>query len=275
MNVLDPRIVRVSIEVDGVLKIYDGLDVHATGTKYANPNQNECEVKINNLRKDTRDYILTETSPFNLHKKRKKLIVEAGRESYGTAKIFQGDITAATIGQPPDITLTIKAQTGNFDKGKIVGRSQAGQSSLKKISSDFANNLGMTLDFQADDKTISNHSFSGASLKELDKIGDLGNVNAYIDDDTVYVKNYNKPLNGRVCLLDLESGMVGIPQMDEHGLKVQFLLDNRAVLGGLLQVKSIMNPTASGDYVIYKLGFDISNRDIPFYYLAECKRLRP
>ena len=45
-----------------------------------------------------RNYILTETSPFNKNKTPKKLIIEAGRVSTGTARLFVGDITASSPG---------------------------------------------------------------------------------------------------------------------------------------------------------------------------------
>jgi len=271
----DPRIVRLSIQVDDQLKIYDGLAITATGTKYANANQNECEVKITNILKATRDYILTETSPYNLNRKPKKLILEVGRQSYGTSKIFVGDIVSATIGQPPDIDLTIKAMTGNFLKGNIISTHEPGRSSIKEISGKAAVSKGLTLDFQGDDKAIANYSFTGGSLGEIDKIGEMGNINAFIDDETLFVKNVDRPLNGDIPLFDQHSGMIGIPQITEHGVKVEVLFDNRVRVGGGIQIVSQMNPAANGIYVIYKLGFSVASRDTPFYYLCECKRLSP
>ena len=93
MQELDPRIVRAGIEINGVIKWYEGLAITATGTKYGNANQNECEVTIANLDKATRDYILTETSPFNANRKVKRMFVEAGRVSYGTSRIFMDSIS--------------------------------------------------------------------------------------------------------------------------------------------------------------------------------------
>jgi len=72
MAEIDKRIVRVGIETNGAIKYYEGLNITANGTKYGNANQNECEVKISNLDKATRDFILTETSPFNLNRTPKK-----------------------------------------------------------------------------------------------------------------------------------------------------------------------------------------------------------
>lgn len=273
MAEIDPRIVRVSIEVDGSLKIYEGLDIKITGTKYGNPNQNECDVTISNLQKETRDYILTETSPFNQNKKPKKIIVEAGRKSYGVIKIFEGDITNSSVSQPPDITIKLKAMTGNYAKGNVISRSQPSQTRLKNISQQVADDLGVSLNFQATDKSISNYSFNGGSLKQINKLSDSGDVDVFLDDGVLVVKDANIPLTGKTRILNLETGMIGIPEVTEHGLRVKFLLDNQTTLGGALDVRSKIYPAVNGTYGIYKLGFDISSRDTPFYWIAETKRI--
>lgn len=273
MAEIDPRIVRVSIEVDGALKTYEGLDIRANGTKFGNANQNECEVSIANLNKATRDYILTETSPFNKNRKPKKIIVEAGRQSYGPTQIFVGDITNSSISQPPDITLKLKAMTGNYAKGDVISRSQPENARLSKISEQVAADLGVSLNFQATDKTISNYSFSGGSLKQIDKLQNAGLVDAYLDDGVLVVKDMNIPLTGKTRILNLDTGMIGIPETTEQGLRVKFLLDNQTTLGGALDIRSKIYPAINGSYVIYKLGFDIASRDVPFYWIAETKRI--
>lgn len=301
-NKIDPRIVRIGIEIDGQIKYYEGLSIYASGTKYANGNQNECEVKIVNLDKPTRNYILTETSPFNKNNTPKKLIVEAGRESYGTTRIFIGDIVVSgtpktpnvgiygvdknksphkdtaskvcsQISQPPDISITLNALTSNFEKGKIVAKNQPAQTTVSKIAQSCATDCGLTLDFQATDKNIANYSFSGPLLKEVDKIGEFGNLDAYVDDTNLVVKDSGIPLTGRTRILNLDSGMIGIPEINEHGIKVKFLLDNQTTLGSALEITSQLYPAVNGTYAIYQLGFDIANRDTQFYYIASAKRL--
>ncbi len=304
---LDPRIVRVGIQINDQIKYYEGLAITATGTKYGNANQNECEVKIANLDKATRNYILTETSPFNLNKTPKKLIVEAGRVSYGTSRIFEGDIVVSgtpknplsgdkqksskstgfdinpnkkesssqsgQISQPPDITITLNALTANFEKGNIIAVSQPAKTKVSEIASQAAAQIGTTLDFQATDKYIANYSFSGGSLKQVEKIGELGHFNAYIDDKTLVVKDAGVALNNRVRILNLDTGMIGIPEINEKGIKVKFLLDNQTTLGSALQITSQLYPALNGTYVIYQLGFDIASRDTPFYWIASATRL--
>jgi hypothetical protein len=272
MDELDPRIVKVGIEIDGLIKTYDGLAITASGIKYANGNQNEAEISIANLDKATRDYILTETSPFNKNRTPKRVILDVGRKSYGTSRIFVGDITASNISQPPDITLTLKALTADFQKGNVLARSEGPQTDLSLIAQNVAADLGLTLDFQAQNRKIANYSFTGGALKQVDKLGEAFGVVAYVDDNQLIVKDLNAPLRGRVRILTLETGMIGVPELTEQGVKVKFLIDNQTTLGSGLQITSVMNPAANGLWTIYKLGFELASRDTPFYYVAEGKK---
>lgn len=269
---LDPRLLRIGIEIGGQLKLYEGLAMTASGTKYANANQNECEVKITNLDQATRDYLLTETSPFNKNKKRKILTVEAGRVSTGYSLVFRGDITNAVGAQPPDIALTIKAATGDYAKGDIIATSQPGSAPLKNIAAQVAKDLDLALDFQATPKQIANYSFTGSKVKQVEQLGAMGRVNAYIDDATLVVKDFNAPLARRTRELNLDTGMVGIPEFTEQGIKVKMLFDNQTVLGGGINITSKLNPAANGLYTVFKLGFELASRDTSFYYIAECTR---
>lgn len=269
---LDPRLLRISIEIAGQLKSYEGLDMTASGTKYANANQNECEVKISNLDKATRDYLLTETSPFTKNKIRKLLRVEAGRVSTGYSLVFQGDITNSVGAQPPDISMTLKAATGDFAKGQIVARSQGSTTPLRNIAGKIAQDLGLSLSFQASPKQISNWSYTGSAVKQVEALGRLGRVNAYIDDGSLIVKDFNVALSNRVREVNLDTGMIGIPEFTETGIKVKMLFDNQIVLGGALRVRSRLNPAADGLYTVAKLGFELASRAAPFYYIAEATR---
>lgn len=273
MATLDDRIVRVSLEIDGQLQTYDGLAITATGTKYANANQNDCEVKITNLAKATRDYIITQASPFNKNRTRKRLILEAGRKSYGTSTLFVGDVCSAVATQPPDITLTLKCATGEFSKGDVVQRSQPGQAALSQIAAQVAADLGLSLDFQCDDRRIANYSFTGGALRQVDQLGTCGRVNAYVDDGALILKNYGAPLANSTRVLNAETGMIGIPEFTERGIKVKMLYDNTTKLGTGLDVRSVINPAANGLYAVYKLGFEVASRDTPFYLTAEASRV--
>lgn len=269
---LDPRLLRISIEVNGQLKSYEGLAMTASGTKFANANQNECEVKITNLDEETRDFLLTQSSPFTKDKKRRLLRVEAGRVSSGYSLVFEGDITSAVGSQPPDIQMTLKAATGDHAKGQIVSRSQPGTVPAANIASRIAQDLGLTLVNQANSKQIANYSYTGSAAKQVDALAQLGRVNAYVDDGALVIKNWNVPLANRIRIVNMDTGMIGIPEFTETGIKIKLLFDNQTVLGGALRVQSKLNPAVNGDYTVSKLGFELASRDTPFYYIAEGTR---
>lgn len=270
----DPRIVRVGITINDELRIYEGLAIIAQGSKYASATQNETTIRIANLDKATRDFLATEGTPFNRirNRKRQKVFIEAGRESTGVTLVFVGDITLVNPSQPPDIWTTIKAITSSFSKGKVISVSGGAISSLSNICSQAADELGLTLRFEATDKQIANYGYSGSADKQVNKIGELANVDAYIDDTDLVVKNVNAPLTGRRRKLSAANGMIGKPEFTDFGIRVRFLFDVQTRVGDELEVSSEIYPAANGIYIIYKMDFDLSNRDTPFYYVAEARR---
>jgi hypothetical protein len=266
---LDPRVVNISIEVDGRVNTYSDLNMYATGMKYANPLQNEAEIKISNLDKETQNYILTQVSPFTPNRTPKTVIVEAGRKSTGVTTIYKGNIATCSMSQPPDQTITLKCLTGNFQKGNIISQSQPGKVTLLQASQQLANDLGYILDFQAQNKDITNFFYSGAAAGAVDNLALTGGISVFIDDQRLIVADMGVPINNIVRELNANTGMIGVPQTTELGVNATFLLDNLTRVGSTLRIKSDVNPMANGDFVIYKLGFEIATRDVPFYYRAE------
>lgn len=267
----DPRLMRITLDVDGERRQYTDLYMTASGTKYANPLQNECTVKITNLRKSVRDYLLTETSPFNRPRRRVRMIVEAGRESFGYFTLFEGDIMTSAPSQPPDIALTLKAATGGWFKTSPISVGYAGSVPMETIARDAAASMGLNLQNEGTPKNIANYSYSGSKLRQVDQMQDMG-YSAYIDDGTLYVNDKGRAQKGGSYLVSAETGMIGIPEATEQGARVKFLLNPQARVGTAITLQTEMNPALNGEYVIYKYGFDISNRDQQFYGIAEARR---
>lgn len=278
LSSLDPRIIELDIVVNGVTKMYtaegyEPLNITATGTKYANALQNEATITISNLDKATQDYIMSETTPFNFNATQKTVTIKAGRQSYGTAVIYSGNIISASLSQPPDITITLKCLTGNFLKTNIFASQQAGSARFSQIAAQIAQQNNLVLNNQATDKNISNYNFTGSGLDQVKLINSFGGINAFVDGNTLVIKDALIPLRGTTRILNADSGLIGIPEFTEQGLRATYLLDNKTVIGGGLQISSNIYPAINGHYVIYKLGFNITSRDIPFYYIAEGARI--
>lgn len=269
---LDQRVMRVSVEVNGQYQAYEGLNVRASGEKFANAQQDTCTVVIANLARDVRQFLLTETSPFNKNRTPKRVRIEAGRQSTGLSVVFEGDITEASPSSGPDIELTLKAKTGNFAKGQILSVSQGPQTPLSRIAAEVASRLSASLTFEADDKQIANFSYTGAALKLVDKLAEAGKVDAFLDGTQLFVKNRAAPLRDVTHVLSSRSGMIGLPEPTEQGVKVTYLYDPNSRIGGQLELVSEANPALSGKFTIYKLGFELASHDNPFYTTVEAKR---
>ena len=271
-SIPDLRRIRFGIEISGRINWYEGLRVRAGGTKFANAQQNECTLTVSGLSMSTRDHLLTETSPFNSNPTPKRLIIEVGRVSTALFRIFIGDIVSAEPSSPPDVDVIIKAKTQSAQAGNVVAIASGPISKLSAISQRVADEIGLGLDFQALDKNISNFSYTGAALKMVNLLQDSGGVRAFIDDETLIVKNYGYALAGRIRILGADTGMVGIPKATEKGLDVTFLIDSESLLGGMIRLDSKMNKSLNGDYVIDQLKFDVASHEDPFFYSATCSR---
>ena len=128
------------------------------------------------------------------------------------------------------------------------------------------------MDFQATEKAISNFNFTGSAIRLVEKLGEVGGINAFVDGVTLVIKNDNAPITGRLRVLSPSTGLIGIPQPNEQGVKVNMLFDNQTTIGGAFELISRRYPSFNGRYVIYKLGFNVTNRDTPFYLTAEGRR---
>jgi len=272
--VIDDRVVRVSLEINGELRTYEGLRIRANGTKYTSPTQNESTITVSGLRAETRDYILGSIDITRGTFTPRRVILEVGRRSLGTFVLFVGDIVGAEVTEPPEVDLILKAKTNNSNNGRVVSTSSGERTTLREIAQQVAGENGLRLVFEAPNKNVSNYQFIGTAsqqVRDLERIG--GTVDCFIDDDTLFVKSVEQPVSGRIRILSMGTGLVGIPRATDIGVDVSYLLDAESALGGLLRLDSRFNRTLSGDYVIQELKFDVSTHDDPFFYHASCRRL--
>ena len=270
---LDSRVIEVDIQFKGqTVKTFKNLYISASGAKLSNGIQNEVNIKIANLSREDRDFVLSEISPYNNKRVDKKVILRAGRQSTGIQQIFVGDLIRGSLSQPPDSMLDLKAKTSNFFKQSIVSNSLGPINSLSEIAGVVAADLNLSLRFEAEDKNIKNFAFTGGALNQVDILGEAGGVSAYVDDQVLIVKDYNVLLDGSISVLSKDSGMIGIPTMDIQGITVRYLMDRTSTLGGALRINSEIYPATNGTYNIYKLDFDIANRETPWYWIAQAKR---
>ncbi len=266
---MNKRLIRVSVQVGGQMVIYsssDGMHISVYGTKYASPTKNECEITLMNIKEDTRNQLLTNKSGV--------ISVEVGREDSGYFMIFQGDIVEVISTSPPDIALTIHANTAANASYKVVSKAYTPSAMLSTIAQGVATDMGMVLDFQAKDKKITNFYHNGPASSQVQKLEEIGGITVYVDDGKLMVQDSKSALKGRIKILNKDSGMVGIPTITTDGngtsgVEVAYIIDGESVLGGLLRIESKFNPSANGDYSIQQLGFQASSHGDDFFYAVQ------
>ena len=271
---LDPRVVRLGLQIGDQVKFYEDLSIYAKGTKFTSSNQGEAEFTIVNLNRETREQLMQEANPFNSNPQKKSIILEVGRESYETSVLYQGDIFRVRPSGKPDIGLTIRCLTGHFNKGSLLARSFSGISELFDIAKQTADDNNLGLSFEIESKKIGNYFFSGTPFEQIVNLEDLALSDVFVDNSTLYVKKSAQPKIGSTLkILNKTSGMIGIPEGTESGVRVSMLYDPVVQLGSRIQLESEINPILNGDYIIYKLEFDISSRDTAFYLHVEARPL--
>lgn len=271
---IDERLVRLSIEINGQLKQFTELYIMATGTLYANGIQNEIDIKIANLTKADQDWLVTALSPYVDKRTQKIVMLEAGRKSTGYKLVFSGSAIRAEMSSPPDIYITLKARTGAFQNGDIVSVTGGPTSQLSELSGKVAASLGLNLNFQATDKTITNFAFQGGATKQIDALAQAGNIRAFEVNGQLVIQDIvaGDEITGPVVILNRQTGLIDIPKLDIQGVEAKFLLDAWPTLGGGMTIEEPLYPACNGTYRIYKLDFAISNRDNPFYWIARGSR---
>lgn len=271
---LDPRVVKVGIQIGNELKTYEDLAIYATGSKFTNLNQGQAEVTLINLNRDERERLMTECSPFNSNPDQKSVIIECGNESTGTSVLYQGDIFRVSVTGKPDIGLTLKCLTGNYRKESVVATSFDKSASFIDIAKKAAEDAALNFSFEGVTKNIGNFVFSGSAFDQIKSINDLTNDDVYIDNNELVVKERTKARTGSsIKILNKTTGMVGIPESTENGIRVTMLYDPQVNVGSRIRLTSEINPVLNGDYLVYKLDFDISSRDTQYYLNAEARRL--
>lgn len=275
MGAFDDRIVQVGIEINGELLLYEGLDIRATGEKFFSSTNNKCSIRISNLSRDHRNYILTKATPLaTLNKNRMPINVtlDIGRKSYGTFRLFEGSAFALGATQPPDIGITLEVLTNNIDMAVVDSVSFSAVTPLKVIAQKVADMNNLILNYQVKvDKSISNYSYTGPVGKQVQKLSEMGGIFAHVDGGILTVKD-NAPdtTSDDLIRIDENSGMVGVPQPNMYGVVVKVLANSFININTRVEIKSSVNPSVNGIYTVWNIQFDISNRDQPFWYNLFC-----
>lgn len=256
----------------GTKTIHDGLNIQFNVTKSSNSVGGEANIMIANLPMEEAINITTLLSSFENVNKRKKVRLSAG---YGDdiGVIFTGDVVhAEPISEPPDIWLNIDARIGYFDNTKVISYTIKDKTPVKEVASKVANWLDLPLNWlSTTNKVVNLFHASGSAGQLIQKLNELGDIFAFSDGESLNIIDSNPKIT-KTTVLSKESGMIGIPKIDNNSIRVTMLLNNSLQLGQTITIKSDLIPAINGNYWIFTLTHSGGLRENEFYTTACCRR---
>jgi hypothetical protein len=269
-SAFDPRLVKVGIKINGVFTYFQDLDIRVQGQRFFSETSAFCTIKISNLTRDQRHWLLTNATPVLANNITPAYItVDVGRQSYGTFRLFEGTCYTSTVTQPPDIGITFRSLDSSGLASAIQPTSFGPVTKLSVIAQYVALNLNppVNLDFRVtNDIQVANFSTTTNTNDLVPRLNQIGGIVACVNNGNLVVRDINGFNQNRSFTLDVQHGMVGLPQATESGCIAQMLVQPNVQIGDLIKIVSVINPSVNGEYRISQIAFDIANRDNPFFY---------
>ncbi len=266
------RVCFIEVETDDngkrELKRLEGLAIRGTVNRKAGSLQSDAKLSVANLTQSDVEFLTTFTSPYVRPKVKKRINIYAGYTNTGWGQIFSGDITKALPSDMPDTWLNIEAQSLYYSNRIPISYGNTNTTS-KELAQSIVNNMGLSFEWQAtSQKTIDVFNFTGSKAGLIREYNNLDDVTMFEDNGVLkVVDKITKPPsdNRSVRVISKDSGMIGIPEPDQYGVKVKCLLDPSFAPGQWVKVESVRLPAINGFYQIYELGFDFASREQQFY----------
>jgi hypothetical protein len=283
------RILEVILKMPtGDVKLDASINIRVRAQKAALAIQNKATIELIGLTSSLREQLLSQFTAFNQRQvtagqaSQKWIGVEVragwdgstAADSQPAATVFIGDVVLCDpISAPPNIGVRITCFTKQIDRTSFVTSPAPDSTTFRSYVAWAAGQMGFGDKFICDtsfnDVVINNpaRSIYVASALLID-IQDMYKpaVAAYIDDDTLIVKDRNKILNPSQ-IADLRD-FIGTPTWTEWGAEFTVLFDQSVRLARGAKLTSKMNPGINGTYVILELDYDLTSRDTPFYVSA-------
>ena len=271
------RVCYVEIETNDngtkQMKSLEGMAIKGKVSRKEGTIAADAAISIANLTQSDIEYLTTYTTPYVKPKVRKLINIYAGYSQSGWGRIFTGDITEAISSGMPDTWLNIKAQSLYYSQRTPISYGVT-NTTTKKIAESIAGNLGLEFDWAASgDKNIGVFNFAGSKAGLIKEFNKLDDVTMFEDNGKLKVvdKIASPPDKNQIPLITKDSGLIGLPEPDEYGVKFKCLLNPSLVPGQWVRLESVKLSGLNGYYRIYTVNFDFESRGQSFYCDIEAK----
>lgn len=277
------RLLRVTIKLaNQTIVLNEDLYLAIRVKKAALSLQSKATIDVGGLSQSLRQGLITQ---FTAYRKRLKdneglnrddyldISIQAGYEDAAGVQtltpVFHGQVTLVEpMGAPPDITVRITAYTNQVDRTTYVTEQPPSPVTFKAFCKWCADQMKITanVDTSIDDTQLYNpaaRTYIVAGLLPWIQAYDRQNIAAWIDDDTLFVRDIGKVVNSS-SVITYEQ-FVGAPLWTEWGVNFRIMFDQRMKLASAAKAKSKLNPSMSTlDLIVMQLEYDLNTRSDSF-----------
>ncbi|MFC1176729.1 hypothetical protein ACFGWK_11020 [Pasteurella multocida] len=239
---------KVELSNDNEKLIIEQLRVSFEIDKTINEKPNPAKISIWNLNRTHINQALSQSF--------KKLTLLVGYHELRT--IYSGDINKIKVRRDGlDFILDIECSDGfkAYTESRVSSTLKKGATDeqiIKEIQKTMPQVNESAVDIPNKRQLPRGRVMNGDSREVLNRIARNNNADWSIQDGSLVFLPKDKVLNDDVILLSQETGMLGMPEQTDDGLELSCLLNPALQIGGLVNVKSILE-YFNGEYKIVKL----------------------
>lgn len=275
------RVIRVKISGKGGSLTVDQLKIVFSVSKSIGSKQNTATISIWNLTKSHRKQLGEEFD---------KIELEAGYEG-SVATIFKGSIRDVTTTKEGEADVKSEMECGDGDEGinkGAVSKTFPKGTKPKDVVDHIVGEMPSVSkgEMKGLDKLPAYKrpvTIYGWGARELDKIGREHGFYWSIQNGEFQAVKNDETLNGST-VISKETGMIGIPEVTDKGVKVKALLNPNVAPGKMIDVRSDFLDEESGRdkrksddggglFRVASVTFEGTNRGEEFYVEAEGNRV--
>ncbi len=273
------------------------LKFQTEGAQVENPNT--LVLRVYNLSKNTLNRVIN-NGEFN------KVAVSAGYQNGNFGLIFKGVIKQFRIGREnaTDTYLDILAADGDFEynQGVVNTTLQGANNTPAKTIEALSSAMGTTLDSSSviyDNQHVPNIRGTvlfGMARARMRNVATTLDASWTISNGKMVVVANSGYLEGEAVKINIATGLIGMPEQTDGGIKIKCLLNSRIRIGGLVQLNNseinqllFQNPDAApipydqwagfqnlaslspdGTYMVFSVTHEGDTRGTPWYSNLVC-----
>lgn len=194
--------------------------------------------------------------------RRNTVVVEAGDEGSSKTTVFSGTIQNAWFDAQgaPDVMFHIEAQIGLIDAVSVIApTSYTGNVDVATIMASLASKMGYAFENSGVSVMLSHPYFSGSPRNQAAAAAKAANIEWVIDNGTLAIWPKGQARGSEIPLISKATGMVGYPTYTSKGVMVKTAFNPAIAYGQKIRVESSLGATASGEWIVYGLDYDLDS----------------